>query len=80
MLAAVQLTENARYSLVQQGFTALMMLAVLVVVLLLMLLEAPIHRLVGDSGASVISKVMGLVLSSVATASTLSGIEEYFGL
>jgi multiple antibiotic resistance protein len=56
------------------------MLAVLVVVLLLMLLEAPIHRLVGDSGASVISKVMGLVLSSVATASTLSGIEEYFGL
>ncbi len=80
MLAAVLLTENANYDLLQQALTILMLLGVLAVVLILMLAAAPIHRLVGDAGASVISKVMGLILASVATASALEGIQEYFGI
>ena len=80
MLAAVMLTENARYSLTQQALTIAVMLSVLLVTLLLMLAAVRIHRLIGDSGASVISKVMGLILASVATASTLTGIESHFGL
>lgn len=80
MLAAVMLTENARYSLTQQVLTIAVMLSVLLVTLLLMLAAVRIHRLIGDSGASVISKVMGLILASVATASTLTGIESHFGL
>jgi multiple antibiotic resistance protein len=80
MLAAVLLTENASYGIVQQALTVLMMLGVLSVALVFMLAAAPIHRLVGDAGANVISKVMGLILASVATASTLEGIEVYFGI
>lgn len=80
MLAAVLLTENASYTVTQQFLTVLMMLGVLVIVLVLMLAAAPIHRLIGDAGASVISKVMGLILASVATASTLEGIQVYFGI
>ena len=80
MLAAVLLTENARYSVYQQALTTSMMLAVLLVALLLMLAASGIHRLIGDAGASVVSRVMGLILASVATTSALGGIDSYFGL
>jgi multiple antibiotic resistance protein len=56
------------------------MIAVLLVVLVLMLGANWIHRLVGNSGASVISRVMGLILASVATTNALAGLTEYFGL
>ena len=80
MLAAVLLTENAKYSLAQQGLTALTMLSVLLVVLILMLAASRIYRFIGDGGASVISRIMGLILASVATESTLTGISNYFQL
>lgn len=78
MLAAVMQTENARFSIWEQAQTTMIMLAVLLVVLLLLLMSTYIHRLLGDSGASVISRVMGLILASVAVTSILSGIEVYF--
>jgi multiple antibiotic resistance protein len=37
-----------------------------------------IYGFVGDSGTSIISRVMGLILASLATASALAGIEAYF--
>jgi len=78
MLAAVMLTENARYSFVEQGQTLLAMYVVLLIALVLMLLATRIYRIIGDSGASIISRVMGLILASVATASALDGIKAYF--
>ena len=80
MLTAVLLTENNRYSLWEQTQTAAMMLLVLVVVLVFMLAASWIHRLIGNSGASIISRVMGLILASVAVSNVLSGIKEYFVL
>ncbi|MGX5172465.1 MarC family protein [Aliikangiella sp. IMCC44653] len=80
MLAAVLLTENNRFSVWEQAQTVLMMLAVLLVTYILMLLAGKINRLIGSSGASVVSRVMGLILASVATANTLAGIKLYFGL
>lgn len=80
MLAAVLLTENARYGILEQIQITATMLAVLVVVLLLMLGASWIHRFIGNSGAGVISRVMGLILASVATANTLAGIKDYFAL
>jgi multiple antibiotic resistance protein len=78
MLAAVMLTENARYSIMEQGQTMLAMYAVLLIALVLMLLATRIYRIIGDSGASIISRVMGLILASVATASALDGVKAYF--
>ena len=80
ILAAVLLTENNRYSVWEQLQTVSMMLAVLLVTYLLMLLAGQINRLIGPSGASVVSRVMGLILASVATSNTLAGIKDYFGL
>jgi multiple antibiotic resistance protein len=80
MLAAVLLTENSRYSLLEQALTTVSMLCVLMIALLLMLAASWVHRLIGDSGASIISRVMGLILASVAVSNILSGIKEYFSL
>jgi multiple antibiotic resistance protein len=78
MLAAVLLTENNRFSLIEQAQTSLMMLSVLMVVLVLMLLAGRVHSWIGDGGASIVSRVMGLILASVAVNNVLSGIKEYF--
>ena len=79
ILTAVLLTENARFSLWEQSQVVAMMLLVLIVVCLLMLGASGIHRLIGNSGASVVSRVMGLMLAAVATTNTLVGISAYFG-
>ncbi len=80
MLAAVLLTENNRFSIWEQAQTVAVMLSVLLVAYILMLLASRINRLIGSSGASVVSRVMGLILASVATANTLAGIKVYFGI
>jgi multiple antibiotic resistance protein len=80
MLAAVLLTENDRFSIVEQAQTFLVLLAVLIVAYVLMLLAGQINRLIGNSGASVVSRVMGLILASVAMTNLLAGITTYFGL
>lgn len=80
MLAAVLLTENSRFNIWEQIQTALVMLVVLVIVYILMLLSSFITRFIGNSGASVISRVMGLILSSIATTNILTGLNTYYGL
>lgn len=80
MLAAVLLTENHRFSFLEQAATVLAFILVLIIVLVLMLAASLIHRLIGNSGASIVSRVMGLILSSVAVANILSGFKDYFGL
>ncbi|NMU83964.1 MarC family protein, partial [Vibrio parahaemolyticus] len=38
------------------------------------------HRIIGNTGASAVSRIMGLILAAVATTNTLNGIESYFDL
>jgi multiple antibiotic resistance protein len=80
MLAAVPMTENGRCGLVEQAWTTVVMLVVLLVALVLMLAAGALHRLIGDSGASVVSRVMGMILASVASAKVPAGIKAYYGL
>lgn len=80
MLAAVLLTENTRYSIIEQAQTYAVLLVVLILTCGLMLLAGPINRLIGSSGASVVSRVMGLILSSVAMTNLLAGLSAYFEL
>ncbi|QPJ64329.1 MAG: MarC family protein [Candidatus Nitrohelix vancouverensis] len=80
MLAAVLMTENSRFNISEQAQTVGMMLLVLLIAYILMLASNWINRLIGSSGASVVSRVMGLILAAVATTNTLAGIKEYFNL
>lgn len=78
MLAAVLLTKNSVFSIPEQLQTAMVMLSVLLVVYLLMLLSGIISKFIGTSGASVISRVMGIILSSIATTNILTGLSDYY--
>lgn len=80
MLAAVLLTENDKFSIMEQLQSSIAMVAVLGVVLLLLLGASKIHKYIGDSGASIISRIMGLILASVAVSSILDGINTFFAI
>jgi multiple antibiotic resistance protein len=80
MLAVVMLTDNHRYSVTEQVFTAATMLTVLGFTLLLFFMAAPILRVIGSSGASIVSRVMGLILASVAVDNILRAVTIYFNL
>jgi len=53
---------------------------VLLIAMILMLAASWIHRMIGDSGASVVSRVMGLLLAAVAAENVLTGIAQRFGV
>lgn len=80
MLAAVLLTENSRYSIAEQAQTFFVLVSVLLIAYILMLASGAINRVIGRSGANVVSRVMGLILASVAMSNLLAGVKDYFGI
>ncbi len=80
MLGAVLLTEKDRYQLWEQALTALTMLSVVAITLVFMLFASYLYKFIGKSGASIISRVMGIILSAVASSSILEGVKHYFSL
>ena len=78
IMAVVLLTENASNPILNQTISAVLMLSVLAAAYLLMLAAGLISRIIGDGGASVVSRVMGLILASIATTNILEGVKEYF--
>lgn len=77
-MAVVMLTDNNRYSLGDQMVTTLVMLSVLLVTLLLMLGANKIQKYIGNVGAAIISRVMGLILAAVAVNNLLIGIKDFY--
>jgi multiple antibiotic resistance protein len=80
IMAVVLITDNHIYSFWQQFITTAILICVLGVTCVLLLSARHIQNRVGESGITVISKVMGLILASFAVQSILSGIKEYFNL
>ena len=79
MMAVVLLTQNDLHSFDDQLITAGLMLAVVAAAYALMRFAGPIARTIGTGGASIISRVMGMILASVAATEVLEGIRQYFG-
>jgi multiple antibiotic resistance protein len=75
MLAVVILTDNHTQPLRDQAVTAALLLVVLLATLLLLLAAARVQRIVGRGGVDVISRVMGLVLATVAVDAVLGGLD-----
>lgn len=75
MLAIVILTENSSNTLAEQATTAALLVLVLVLTLVLLMAAAFVHRLIGDTGASVISRVMGIILATIAVDAILGGFD-----
>lgn len=78
MMTVVVLTDNNRFSIPEQSLTSLMMFLVLAATFVLLLLAGPIHKLIRESGASIVSRVMGMILAAVAVDIVLEGLELRF--
>ncbi|NVJ57518.1 MAG: MarC family protein [Vibrionaceae bacterium] len=78
MMAIVMLTDNHRNSFLDQGMTAGVMILVLLITLLLLLSATHIQKWIGNVGAAIISRVMGLILAAVALNNLLMGIKDFY--
>ena len=76
MLGIVVLTDNRTQSLAEQAITAGLLLTVLAMTLVLLLAATWIFRLIGHTGVSVISRVMGIILATIAVDAVLAGFDE----
>ncbi|XWN31893.1 MAG: MarC family protein [Devosia sp.] len=74
MLAIVVLTDNHRFGVTDQLITAGVMLLVVFVAFILMLLAGPIIKLIGMSGAAIVSRVMGMILAAVAVDNIIQAL------
>nr|WP_306264755.1 MarC family protein [Pararhizobium sp. IMCC3301] len=75
MLAIVVLTDNHTESLADQTVTAGLLIIVLLLTLVLLLAASVVHKVIGNTGASIISRVMGIVLATIAVDAILGGLD-----
>ncbi|PHR95176.1 MAG: MarC family transcriptional regulator [Blastopirellula sp.] len=80
MMAVVMMTDNNSVDLSDQILTTVIMLVVLAITLGLLMSAGFIQKCIGNAGASIVSRVMGLILASVAAAQVLEGIKIYYQL
>jgi len=76
ILAAVILTDNRQFSLAEQALTALLLLAALGLTLILLLQANRIYAVIGNAGATLMVKVLGLVLAALAVEMILGAGSE----
>ncbi len=75
MLAIVVLTDNNKNSIPEQALTAGLLFVVMLVTLIFLLLAAKLKPVLGSTGANVISRVMGIILATIAVDAVLGGLE-----
>ena len=76
MLAVVLLTDNNRFSFAEQAVTAGILAVVISFALVLMMMATPILKLIGTSGAAIVSRVMGMILAAVAVDNVINAVLE----
>lgn len=77
LLAVVLLTDNDRFSVMQQLDTVAMLFAVLLVLWLALMAANPISRVIGAAGANILARIMGLILAAVAVDNVLRAAAIY---
>jgi multiple antibiotic resistance protein len=77
MLAVVLLTDNDRFSALEQIDTIGMLLVIMGLLWLALLMANPISRVIGESGSNVLARVMGLLLATVAANNVLKAVMIY---
>lgn len=66
ILAVILITDNNVYTIQEQMITTATMLAVLIATLILLLFSGGIIRLIGNSGASLLTRIMGMILAALS--------------
>lgn len=75
MLAVVVLTDNHSNTIAEQSVTGAMLILVMLITLGLLLLAPHLKRVIGATGANVISRIMGIILATIAVDAMVGGLE-----
>jgi len=79
LLSVVVLTDNNTHSFFQETLTCAIMALVLALTLAMMLLGDRILGVIGRSGANILCRVMGMILSAVAVEMVYSAVKGQLG-
>jgi multiple antibiotic resistance protein len=74
IMAVILITDNHIYSLYQQAITALILLSILAITYVMMLLSDRILKVIGQNGAAVLVKVMGMLLAALSVELIMEAI------
>ncbi|MBK1619606.1 MarC family protein [Lamprobacter modestohalophilus] len=80
MLTVVLLTDNREHAVIDQLITTAVLGSTLFLFLLILLAASPIMRVIGQGGANVLRRVMGVILSAIAANMILGAFQEWLGL
>jgi multiple antibiotic resistance protein len=78
ILVVVLLTDNYKYSILEQGVTTLMLLVVMVITCLVLLTGESIQRHLGLTGINMMSRISGLILAALSVETILDGVTSRF--
>ena len=74
ILAVILLTDNHTHPITVQIGTALIMLSILAVTLALLLFSERIIKIIGVSGASILTRVMGMILAALSVELVMNAL------
>jgi multiple antibiotic resistance protein len=80
MLTVMLLTDNSRFTIMDQLLTTATLAVVLAVTLAMLLFAHPITRVIGVHGANVVKRIMGMILAAVAVKIVLGGVSDWLHL
>jgi multiple antibiotic resistance protein len=80
MLTAILLTDDDRFNVLGQLATVGVLAAVLLIQLVVLLAAVPVSRLIGMAGASVIGRVMGMLLAALSVSMVLGAVGDWLSL
>ncbi len=75
IMAVTLATDNDQFSIASQAATAGVMFVILGITCVMLLAAERIHRVIGNNGASILIRVMGMILTALATESLIKGID-----
>lgn len=74
ILAVILITDNHVYSIQEQLITVVTMLAVLLLTLVLLVFSGAIIRVIGNGGASLLTRIMGMILAALSVEFIMEAI------
>lgn len=80
LAAVVVLTNNDVYSIPMQALTVVALVIVLAITFVMLFSASFIHRVLGNSGAAVIIRVLGLILASLAVEMLAEAVKATYSI
>lgn len=74
MLTVMTVTDNSKFNIAEQAETVLQVAIIFAILIVLLLCASRIIAIIGNAGASIISRVMGLILASVAVDGIIKAV------